>query len=58
MTPEELAQRLRRDHGIPEGTIYDPHLHEDVPALCFGPLPEDNGMGGEGQHLRPELDLS
>jgi len=57
MNTEQLAIHLRRKHGIEDGVTYDPDIHADVPALCFGAPVEDNSMGGSGQHLRPELDL-
>lgn len=57
MTDEKLQAHLRKVHGITEGTTYDPDIHFDVPAICFGPSIESNSMGGDGQHLRPEHDL-
>ena len=53
MNSERLTAHYQRLHGIEEGTVYDPYVHDDVPAMAFGTLESEN----EGQHLRPELDL-
>ena len=52
----KLVAHLQRSHGIEPGTIFDPGLHQEVPALCFGPLPEPNRLVSEGQHMRPDPD--
>ena len=57
MNTEQLIQHLRKVHGIPEGTIYDPYLHDHLPALCFGSLPSYIDDRGPGQALDPVQDL-
>jgi len=57
MNSEQLTNYYRRVHGIEEGTTYDPDVHFDVPAMCFGPVEVDITASDGGQHLRPEQDL-
>lgn len=57
MTPEQLTTYYRRVHNITGP--YDPYEHADVPAMAFGPLPEDIRETPDGlRELDPERDLS
>lgn len=56
LSPEELTAYYRRTHGITGS--YDPFEHWDVPAMAFGPLPEDIRDSHDGvRELDPEHDL-
>lgn len=56
ITPE-IRAHLRRAHGIEEGAVFDPYLHAEVPAACFGPLPLSEDDQGGPSPLNPTKDL-
>lgn len=48
MTLEEVQNHHRKIHGITADTTYDPEVHEETPAICFGELlPETADLGGQ-----------
>lgn len=57
MNTDQVISHLRKAHGIEPGTVYDPDLHAEVPALCFGTVPPSNRLIGDGAPLNPEKDL-